>query len=71
MTDKLDGEDALFGVTSFEDEAVSPKRPAPRRQRDQSPVSIRYVASQVKGLDGKHKQTQLCLIRGCPYPARV
>jgi hypothetical protein len=71
MTDKLDGEDSLFGVTSSEDEVVGPKRPAPRRPRDHSPVSVRYVASQVRGQDGRHQQTQLCLIRDCPYPARV
>ena len=42
MTDKLDGEDALFGESSSEDEAVIPTRPVPRRQRDQSPVNVRY-----------------------------
>jgi hypothetical protein len=70
MTDK-EREDALFGESSSEDEAVIPTRPVPRRQRDQSPVNVRYGTSQVKGLDGKQTQTQLCLIRGCPYPARV
>ena len=61
----------VFGVTSSEDEAVVPTRPVPRRQRDLSPVNVRYGTSQVKGPDGKHTRTQLCLIRGCPYPARV
>ena len=42
MTDKLDGEDALFGVTSSEYEAVVPPRPVPRRPRDLSPVNVRY-----------------------------
>ena len=71
MTDKLDGEDALFGVTSSEDEAVVPTRHVPQCQRDLSRVNVRYGTSQVKGPDGKHTRTQLCLIRGCPYPARV
>jgi hypothetical protein len=47
MTDKLDGEDALFGVTSSEYEAVVPPRPVPRRPRDLSPVAVRYGAPQV------------------------
>jgi hypothetical protein len=77
MTDK-ERDDALFGNLSSEDEAVIPSRHVPRRQRDQSLVNVRYGTSEVKGLArklalGKRSSppTQLCLVHGCSFPARV
>jgi hypothetical protein len=72
-----DTEEALSQPTTDDgsadpvEEATVPSRQVPRRDRDQSHVTVRYGASQVAGPDGNHTQTQLCLHRGCPYPARV
>ena len=72
-----DTEEALSQPTTDDgsvdpvEEATVPSRQVPRRDRDQSPVTVRYGASLVTGPDGNHTQTQLCLHRGCPYAARV
>jgi hypothetical protein len=77
MTDK-ERDDALLGKSSSEDEAVILSRHVPRRPCDQSHVNVRYGTSELKGLArklalGKRSSppTQLCLVQGCPYPARV
>ena len=69
-----ESEDAPSQSSSDEEVVVPPRHVPLPRVRDQSPMNIRSDSSRglaVHGVERSFQQTPLCLIPGCPYPARI